>query len=75
MRNSLLYKLSYHRYGKVFTDTGKPSGYDRVRRAEIGVKDIKLSTMEEVHTSKHWLVRVYRVRSRGNRDESKADTP
>jgi hypothetical protein len=38
LHNSLLYKLCYHRFGQMTTDSGKPTGYDRVRAAEIGVK-------------------------------------
>ena len=32
-----------------------------LHRAEIGNKDFELETMEEVYTSSHWLVRIYRV--------------
>ena len=38
MRSSLLYKLSYHRFGTVHTDPGQPPGYDRVRRTAFGDK-------------------------------------
>ncbi|XP_011269958.1 hypothetical protein CAOG_08388, partial [Capsaspora owczarzaki ATCC 30864] len=43
MLNSLMYKLSYYRYGSVMTEYNKPSGYDRVRNAEIGNKDFELT--------------------------------
>lgn len=60
--NSVLYKLSYYRYGSMHIDNGKPDGWDRVRKAEIGNKDFELETMDEVYTSSHWLVRIYKVR-------------
>ena len=60
--DSLLYKLCYYRYGSMRVENGRPDGWDRVRKAEIGNKDFELETMEEVYTSKHWLVRIYRIR-------------
>ena len=41
--NSLLYKLTYFDFGKISTDVGKPTGYDRVRATEIGRKKYKLN--------------------------------
>lgn len=61
MLNSLMYKLSYYRFGEVYTEYEKAAGFDRVRQVEIGVKDIKLKYLEEAYTSEHWLVRIYRV--------------
>jgi dolichyl-diphosphooligosaccharide--protein glycosyltransferase len=43
-------------------EPSRPTGWDRVRRAEIGNKDFELLTMEEVYTSQHWLVRIYKVK-------------
>jgi len=59
--NCLMYKLCFYRFGAVYTDAGKPSGYDRVRNVEIGNKGFQLEYMEEVYTSQHWLVRIYKV--------------
>eukprot|EP00041_Stephanoeca_diplocostata_P020835 m.474267 g.474267 ORF g.474267 m.474267 type:complete len:127 (-) comp21675_c1_seq2:144-524(-) len=61
LRDSLLYKLSYHRFDTVFTEPGKPSGYDRVRRSEIARKRIRLTRFKEVYTSENWVVRVYEL--------------
>lgn len=47
--------------------TGKPSGYDRVRNMEIGNKDFELNTLEEAYTTEHWLVRIYKVKDLRNR--------
>jgi len=65
--NCLMYKLSYYRFGEIYTEGGRPSGYDRVRGTEIGNKNIKLDYVEEVFTSEHWIVRIYKVLPPGNR--------
>eukprot|EP01116_Phalansterium_solitarium_P018505 TRINITY_DN4918_c0_g1_i1.p1 TRINITY_DN4918_c0_g1~~TRINITY_DN4918_c0_g1_i1.p1 ORF type:complete len:703 (-),score=173.10 TRINITY_DN4918_c0_g1_i1:149-2257(-) len=65
--NSLMYKLCFYRFGEVYTDHGKPPGFDRVRNVEIGNKDFKLNYVDEVYTSQHWLVRIYKVRDLENR--------
>ena len=35
-------------------------GYDRVRNTVIGKTNIKLNYFEEVFTSQHWMMRIYR---------------
>ncbi|MCD7464839.1 Dolichyl-diphosphooligosaccharide--protein glycosyltransferase subunit stt3a [Datura stramonium] len=66
MLNCLMYKLSYYRF--VETD-GK--GFDRVRRTEIGKKHFKLTHFEEVFTTHHWMVRIYKLKSPKNRMRGK----
>ncbi|KAK4479131.1 hypothetical protein RD792_014642 [Penstemon davidsonii] len=73
MLNSLMYKLSYYRF--VETD-GR--GFDRVRNTEIGKKYFKLTHFEEVFTTHHWMVRLYKLkpprnRIRGKTKKSKSD--
>eukprot|EP00456_Euglypha_rotunda_P022127 TRINITY_DN18781_c0_g1_i16.p1 TRINITY_DN18781_c0_g1~~TRINITY_DN18781_c0_g1_i16.p1 ORF type:complete len:178 (+),score=19.76 TRINITY_DN18781_c0_g1_i16:111-644(+) len=65
--NCLMYKLCYYRFGQIVTDYGQPSGFDRVRHCEIGNKDFELEYLEEVFTSEHWLVRIYKVKPEENR--------
>lgn len=65
--NSLMYKISYYRFGEVFTESGRPAGFDRVRGAEIGNKMFELNVLEEAYTTEHWLVRIYKVKSLPNR--------
>jgi dolichyl-diphosphooligosaccharide--protein glycosyltransferase len=65
--NCLMYKLCYYRYGEVYTEPGKPAGYDRVRNVEIGNKDFDLRYLEEVYTTQHWLVRIFKVKEPENR--------
>jgi len=68
MLNSLMYRLSYYRFDEVMTAYGKPLGYDTVRQYEIGLKGFKLKHFEEAFTSQSWIVRIYRVKKRENRD-------
>ncbi|KAL3566658.1 hypothetical protein D5086_032073 [Populus alba] len=66
MLNCLMYKLSYYRF--VETD-GK--GFDRVRQTEIGKKYFKLTHFEEVFTTHHWMVRIYKLKPPKNRIRGK----
>ncbi|XP_045450932.1 dolichyl-diphosphooligosaccharide--protein glycosyltransferase subunit STT3A [Melitaea cinxia] len=65
--NCLMYKMSYYKFGLVYTEGGRPPGYDRVRGAEIGNKDFNLDVLEEAYTTEHWLVRIYKVKPLPNR--------
>lgn len=65
--NCLMYKMCYYKFGSVYTESGKPTGYDRVRNAEIGNKDFELDVLEEAYTTEHWLVRIYKVKDLENR--------
>jgi len=67
MRESLMYKMCYYRFGEVMTEQGKPAGYDRVRSQEIGTKDFELDVLDEAFTSEHWIVRIYKVKDLDNR--------
>ncbi|XP_043707600.1 dolichyl-diphosphooligosaccharide--protein glycosyltransferase subunit STT3A-like [Telopea speciosissima] len=67
MLNCLMYKLSYYRF--VETD-GK--GFDKVRGTEIGKKYFKLNYFEEVFTTHHWMVRIYKLKPPKNRIKGKA---
>lgn len=68
MANSLMYKLSFYRFDEVKTAHQKPAGFDTVRNQEVGTKNMKLKHFEEAFTSENWIVRIYRVKPRGNRD-------
>ncbi|XP_013148557.1 PREDICTED: dolichyl-diphosphooligosaccharide--protein glycosyltransferase subunit STT3A [Papilio polytes] len=65
--NCLMYKMSYYKFGLVYTEGGRPPGFDRVRGAEIGNKDFNLDVLEEAYTTEHWLVRIYKVKPLPNR--------
>lgn len=74
MKNSLMYKLSYHEFGEMRTHHHH-TGYDRVRGVEIGHKNFKLKHMEEAYTTEHWIVRIYRVKKPVNRSRKMAHKP
>ena len=53
----------------------KDPGYDTARDAVIGYKDYELTEFEEAYTSKNWLVRIYKVLPKRNREKSFIDVP
>lgn len=61
LTRSLLYRLSYSNFGLMQTDVDKARGYDRVRRSEVGALVTELTHFEEMLTTEHWLVRIYKV--------------
>ncbi|PAA62221.1 hypothetical protein BOX15_Mlig021416g1 [Macrostomum lignano] len=69
MLNSLMYKMSYYRFGEMQTDFRTPPGFDRTRNAEIGRKHFTLKHLEEAFTSEHWMVRIYKVKQPPNRNK------
>jgi dolichyl-diphosphooligosaccharide---protein glycosyltransferase len=62
MKNSLMYKMCYYRFGETYTEGGQPPGYDRTRGAVIGDRDVRFKYLEEAFTTEHWMVRIYRVK-------------
>jgi len=58
--DSVLYKLSYKGFSEQYTRAQAPQGFDLVRRQQIGFKPV-LTYFDEVFTSEHWLVRVYKL--------------
>lgn len=63
LKKSLMYKLSYYRFGEMTTSGQHRPGYDRVRQTDIlDAKTIKLKYFEEAFTSENWIVRIYRVK-------------
>lgn len=74
MKNSLMYKLSYHRYTDLFD--GREAA-DRVRQQKIPVGAASdLNVVEEAFTSQNWIVRIYKVKDLDNigRDLKSATT-
>jgi len=67
MLNSLMYKMSYYRFGEMMTVYGQPHGYDRVRNVEIGNKNFDLDRLEEAFSSEHYIVRIFKVKPQPNR--------
>ncbi|KKK16216.1 hypothetical protein P175DRAFT_0496957 [Aspergillus ochraceoroseus IBT 24754] len=71
MRNSLMYKMSYYNFNKLF-----PMGQamDRVRGSKLPAEGPQLSTLEEAFTSENWIIRIYKVKDLDNfgRDHNSA---
>jgi len=67
LKNCMMYKMCYYRFGQVYTEQNKPTGYDRVRNVEIGNKDFELDVLDEAYTTEHWIVRIYKVKDLENR--------
>ncbi|KAL2113386.1 hypothetical protein VUR80DRAFT_4223 [Thermomyces stellatus] len=71
MKNSLMYKMSYHNYAELF-----PPGQaqDRVRGVRLPEQGPVLDTLEEAFTSENWIIRVYKVKDLDNlgRDHASA---
>ncbi|KAL1990278.1 hypothetical protein VTN49DRAFT_6117 [Thermomyces lanuginosus] len=63
MRNSLMYKMSYHNYHRLFQG-GQP--VDRVRGAQLPTEGPQLTTLEEAFTSENWIIRIYKVKDLDN---------
>ncbi|CRG92163.1 dolichyl-diphosphooligosaccharide--protein glycosyltransferase [Talaromyces islandicus] len=63
MRNSLMYKMSYYNFHKLF-----PGGQaqDRVRGSRLPSEGPQLSTLEEAFTSENWIIRIYKVKPLDN---------
>lgn len=68
MKDSLMYRLCYYRFGEVKTAADKPTGYDSVRRAEIGLKHYDLKYFREAYSSDRWMVRIFEVLPLTNRE-------
>lgn len=68
MLNCLMYKLCYYRFDEVRSPYHRGNGYDSLRGGEIGHKGFKLRRFEEAFTSENWIVRIYRVKPRENRE-------
>ncbi|KAH8781804.1 glycosyltransferase family 66 protein [Hyaloscypha finlandica] len=71
MKNSLMYKMSYHNYNTLF-----PAGQaqDRVRGVKMPDVGPTLNTVEEAFTSENWIIRIYKVKDLDNvgRDHASA---
>lgn len=57
MSCSSVFPLLSFSFGGVQIHYGRPAGYDMVRGAEIGNKNVELTHIEEAFTSEHWMVR------------------
>ncbi|KAI9044589.1 dolichyl-diphosphooligosaccharide--protein glycosyltransferase subunit STT3 [Aspergillus affinis] len=63
MRNSLMYKMSYHNFNSLFQ---QGQAVDRVRGSRLPAEGPQLSTLEEAFTSENWIIRIYKVKDLDN---------
>jgi len=63
MKNSLMYKMSYHNYQSMFPP-GKAA--DRVRGVQLPSEGPVLNTIEEAYTTENWIIRIYKVKDLDN---------
>ncbi|KAJ1799087.1 oligosaccharyl transferase stt3 subunit [Coemansia sp. RSA 2399] len=61
MRNSLMHKLSYYRFGEVMG----ARAFDRVRKQQLP-SSVTLNNFEEAYTTENWMVRIYSVKRLDN---------
>lgn len=71
MLDSIMYKMSYYRFGELRIGYNQPPGFDRTRGYPIGRKDFGLEKLEEAYTTENWLVRIYKVVDPPNRPSIK----
>jgi len=70
MLNTLMYKMSYLDFAEESQISTGQRGHDRVRNYVVGKLNVRLNYFEEVFTSQHWMMRIYRVRDKPLRDPS-----
>ena len=56
------------RYAEASEKSFGQRGLDRARNAIIGKQDIKLRHFEEVYTTEHWMVRIYKLKEPAARE-------
>lgn len=62
MKNSLMYKMSYYRFGDVFSGTDPVDRVRRQRMSQNYAEQIHLDVLDEVFTSDNWIVRIYKLK-------------
>ncbi|KAF9894244.1 oligosaccharyl transferase stt3 subunit [Aspergillus nanangensis] len=63
MRDSLMYKMSYHNFQNLFQHG---QAMDRVRNSRLPADTPQLSTLDEAFTSENWIIRIYKVKDLDN---------
>lgn len=63
MTTSMMFSLSYHNFKRYDAFPMLPRGLDLTRQVQVPhLEKINLKLFEEAFTSKHWIVRLYRVK-------------
>ncbi len=61
LKQSILFRASFHNFYTVKSARGYPRGWDRAREQELGDKFPTLTSIQEVFSSSNWIVRIYEV--------------
>ena len=62
MTLSMMFKFCYNNFKRFCIHPRLPSGFDIDRSIEVPHLNFKITNFEEAFTSKHWIVRIYRVK-------------
>lgn len=68
MLNCMMYSFCYYRFDETRSQRSQGGGYDLVRGAMIGRKNIKMRHFKEAYTTENWIVRIYSVNDYPNRE-------
>ncbi|OHT08326.1 Oligosaccharyl transferase STT3 subunit family protein [Tritrichomonas foetus] len=61
MTNSMMFRFCYNNFKRYQFHPSLPQGMDLMRYTQVPNLDIKLTHFQEAFTSKHWIVRIYKV--------------
>jgi dolichyl-diphosphooligosaccharide--protein glycosyltransferase len=70
--DSVLFKLSYKGFAEQYTRHQAQPGFDLLRRQQISYRPT-LSHFDEVFTSEHWIVRIYKLRENVDSGKQEAE--
>jgi dolichyl-diphosphooligosaccharide--protein glycosyltransferase len=61
MSQSMMFKMCYHKFSQFIYHPQMPQGVDIMRRVQIPHLKYTLTHFQEAFTTKHWIVRIFRV--------------
>ena len=62
MTHSMMFKFCYYNFNRFVFHPQIPKGFDLMRQVDVPhLNKIKLTNFQEAFTSKHWIVRIYKV--------------
>ena len=61
MTHSMMFKFCYHNFKRFQFHPQVPKGFDLMRKVNIPHLDFKLTHFQEAFSSKHWIIRIYKV--------------
>ena len=61
MTHSMMFKFCYNNFKRFQFHPQVPKGFDLMRKVNIPHLDFKLTHFQEAFSSKHWIIRIYKV--------------